>query len=167
MLRYGDWKNSCAAGLAAAAASFYPALAAPPETGTCSPTAVKYLASSKDGGHTNSTTPVTIPQGTVNFKQGGSGPSCVIVRFSGQAVVSASGDLIIIAAQLDGATAAVPNQAAFAGDTSANVVTRSHAFDFVFPDVAPGNHTLRMQYMSTLGTSVQMDRHTIVIHYAP
>ena len=68
-----------ASGLLAMVAGFDPASAAP-TTGACSPTKVKFLASDVTFFTTDSTTFVNVAQGAVKFVQGGTGPSCVIVR---------------------------------------------------------------------------------------
>jgi hypothetical protein len=35
-----------------------------------------------------------------------------------------------------------------------DTVNEAHAFDFIFPSVAPGNHTLRMQFRSPNGGTI-------------
>src|SRR5689334_23772179 len=128
-----------AASLAAVSAS------ATPATGTCSPTKVKFIASDPTFFEVNSTTFVNVPQGVVNFTQGGAAPSCVIVSLSAQPSASGGG-ILTVRAVLDGA-AGLPNEANFSdGNDSANQV---RSFDFIFPSVAPGAHSVRIQFKTS------------------
>src|SRR3954462_886059 len=50
--------------------------------GSCNPTSVKYIASGPTAFRTTSTSYVDLPQASIAFRQGGTKPSCVLVRFS-------------------------------------------------------------------------------------
>lgn len=137
------------------------------KTINCSPAHLKIVTSSGFS-TTASTTFVDIPEATVSFVQGGSAPSCVIVRFSGESGSKDNG--LTIRPLLDVRTKALPTEAAFAGMECIPTVgctTRSYAFEFVFPSVAPGTHLLRMQYEAAFSTSeVFMGRHNTVVQYS-
>jgi hypothetical protein len=135
---------------------------AAPTTVSCSPTKVKIVASSLQnisktvGDYSN------IPEAAVAFTQAGPAASCVIVRFSTEAEVPGANN-VAIRAFLDNASSAVPALIYYSGD---NGGTRSaHSYEFVFPSVTPGAHTVRMQFSSTGGTIVTLHRHTTVVQF--
>ena len=105
---------------------------------------------------TSSTTFTVIPLTAIAFTQGGTGPSCVVVRFSGASSV-VGGGVSRLQAVLDG-TVAEPNSVSFSGE---NVGSVAHAFEFVFPSVPPGSHTLRMLYRVNNGTPVSYTHLTL------
>jgi len=41
------------------------------------------------------------------------------------------------------------------------------SFEFIFPSVAPGNHTVRMQFSSDKGNLVHVKNHNMVVQYTP
>jgi hypothetical protein len=117
---------------------------------------------------TTSTTFVDIPEATVQFVVGGTTPSCVIVRFSGES--SSNENASTIRPLLDVNTKALPAEVAFGGLDCSNgaCTTRAHAFEFVFPRVAPGTHLLRMQYEAAFPPPKQpvyIGRHNTVVQY--
>jgi hypothetical protein len=66
---------------------------------------------------------------------------------------------------LDNVTLADPPSAQFSASGSFSV---SHAFEFVFPSVAPGGHTLRMFFKIGAGNgTVVFDERTVVVQHAP
>jgi len=139
-----------------------PALAAATSV-NCNPAPTKLRAIVGDDviTFTSSTTHVNLAQTRINFTQGGTGPSCVIVRFSAEAGAG-PGPWLELRAVLDGVTVALPPAVRF-GINEGSEVARS--YDFIFPSVAPGMHTLQMQFRSSNGTSVFIsDRTTIVLH---
>ena len=138
-----------------------------PAAGTnlnCNPAPTKLRALVGEFGPTtfsSSTTYANLAQTRVNFIQGGTGPSCVIVRFSAEAGAG-PGPWLELRAVLDGVTVALPPTVRF-GINEGSEVARS--YDFIFPSVGPGNHTLQMQFRSSNGTSVFIsNRSTIVLH---
>ena len=143
--------------------------AAAPTTGTCSPTRVKYLASDQTLFRTESTTYVKLPQGSVTFTQGGTTASCVIVTLSAQPnAVSIDGQEpapMRVRVLLDNIPG-LPSFVAFSdGSDAANQV---RSFDFIFPGVAPGKHTVRLQFKAALNASfTDMNRHNLIVHFAP
>lgn len=159
---------SLAAGGAALLIAMLTPAAAPaaPVNFTCSPTKVKGSVSALDTGTTTSPAFVNIPEATVAFKQGGTTASCVIVRFSAHAFADA-GLSLVIRAYLDNTTAALPAEVTYAtGENLPGGGARS--YEFVFPNVAPGNHLVRMQFRSATGDfAVLVLRHTTVAQFAP
>jgi hypothetical protein len=105
---------------------------------------------------------VNIPEATISFVQGGTSASCVIVRFS--AGICAPGGGVYVRAFLDQTTAALPIDINYASN---DACFQAHAFEFIFPSVAPGVHTVRMQYRSLSGTIVYVARHNTVVQFAP
>jgi hypothetical protein len=141
----------------------------PPKTVDCSPTKVRILTSQAIS-TTTSTSYADVAEATLNFTQGGSSPTCVIVRFSAQA--SSKEDGVTVRPLLDVSTKALPPEVALAGMECIPTVgctSRSYSFEFVFPRVAPGNHLLRMQYKAGLGSAfgVYIETHNTVVVYAP
>jgi hypothetical protein len=143
--------------LALVAVSTYTAFAAPVK-GSCSPTKVDYSASVVNGQRTSDVFG-NIPEAAINFVQGGNSPSCVIVKFSAVTF----GDQLLIRALLDGVAVPVPDEVLYSsGDSQGD----AHSFYFVFPSVAPGNHTIRMQYRlaNTPGAAI-VQRHTTLVEH--
>ena len=158
-----------AAGLLATAAAAEPAAAAA-TIGTCSPTRVKFLASDVAFFTTSSTTFVNVGQGAVNFTQGGTQPSCVIVSLSANSFAVGHSPStpapLTVRIMMDGTTPALPNEVDFSdGNDTGNQV---RSFDFIFPSVAPGEHTIRVQIKTTSDSlSADLNRHNIVVQFAP
>ena len=127
----------------------------------CSPTRVRAIMSEFENS-TDKTTFRTLQEGSLTFTQGGTAPSCVIVHFSAQID---SDCLLTIRAFLDNTTAALPPEVeltSFLGDVSAR------SFSFVFPNVAPGSHTLRMQFhILNPGEIAIIKRHNVIVQYVP
>ena len=156
-------------GMLAVAALFQPAEPAHATSWTinCKPNQTKVVTSSLFSS-TTSTTFVDIPEATVQFVVGGTTPSCVIVRFSGES--SSNENASTIRPLLDVNTKALPAEIAFGGLDCSNgaCTTRAHAFEFVFPRVTPGTHLLRMQYEAAFPPPKQpvyIGRHNTVVQY--
>jgi hypothetical protein len=136
-------------------------------TGACKPVKTSYAASDLQGSSTTSTSFVAIPEATVAFNVAGTSPSCVIVIFSAE-TYAAGGDLVYVRPLLDGGTVAVPSQTQFSGDDDENGDgrwARSHDMNFVFPSVAPGSHSLVMQFASFAGGTVYVHQHTTLVEH--
>jgi hypothetical protein len=108
--------------------------------GNCGPGKMAYQSESspffdfKDGY-------AVIKDSNIEFTQGGVVPSCVVVRFSGD--VNIPSGALKLRAVLDGKTVAQPGAVVLQDGDSGVVGARG--FIFVFPKVAPGNHTMSMQ----------------------
>ncbi len=134
-------------------------------TSSCSPTKVRYMASDLDASSTTSVQFVQVPEAVVSFTQGGTGASCVLVRFSAQVfVASGAGSTGIFRAFLDNTKAALPESVQFTGNSTSN---EARSFEFIFPLVAPGNHVVRMQFRSNTGTNVFVERHNTIVQHVP
>jgi len=145
------------------------ALAAP-TTGSCSPTKVKFIASDATFFQVTSTSFVNVPQGVVNFTQGGTSPSCVIVGVSADPTGVASSPPtpapLTVRVMLDGTTAALPNEVDFSDGADTGNQVRS--FDFIFPSVAPGDHSIRVQFKASPASGfADLNRHNVIVNYAP
>ena len=113
---------------------------------------------------TNSITLIGIPEAAITFTQGGTSPSCVVVRFSAASSVVGA-NVSHVAARLDNVTFAEPASVQFSGE---NIGSVSHSYEFLFPSVAPGPHTVRIMYRVTNGTdNVFVDQRTLVVQHAP
>ena len=143
---------------------------ATPTIGSCSPTKVNFVASDVAFFTTTSTTFVNVPQGSVNFTQGGTGPSCVIVSLSANSFAvgksPSTPSPLIVRITLDATSVALPSEVDFSdGNDTGN---QARAFDFIFPSVAPGAHTIRVQIRTTSDVlSADLNRHNIVVQSAP
>ena len=153
--------NQMCGGLLMLALLTPPAASAAPTIGACSPTKVKYIVSTLVH-QTNLPTYGNIPEAALGFVQGGIRASCVIVRFSAE-VFAGPSDFLYLRAFLDGTTAALPVEIQFAVADATGPSARS--FEFVFPNVPPGNHVVRMQYRSGGGGFVTIWDHTTVLQY--
>jgi hypothetical protein len=139
------------------------AQSAPPVTFACQPTKVKGVASSS-GINSNGTTYRNIPETVVHFTQGGRGASCILVRFSAQVIVPAN-DGVQVRAVLDNKPSALPSEAVYLATPSG--VFSGHTFEFVFPNVAPGHHVVRMQFQGMSGGTVSMGGYNTVVQHTP
>jgi hypothetical protein len=117
-----------------------PSIAVAETSGACKPTSVKFVASSLADSSTTSPSFTNIPQTQVSFTQGGNSANCVLVRFSASTYGANSIDVIIVRAFLDGAIAALPASTSVRGET--DIVGYPRAFEFIFPNVAPGSAAL-------------------------
>ena len=134
-------------------------------SGHCAGTTLTEFISSDVHDSTNSTSFVNLTDAKLSFTTSASG--CVIITFSGVAVVlpvSGSYQYLNVRTLLDRHSDCAPgnNSNVFlaTGDvepTSANSITR------VCKNVAPGAHTLQVQYRSTNGGYVQISGHVLTV----
>jgi hypothetical protein len=124
-------------------------------------------ANHDDQNGTTSTTFVNIPGARVPFTVSTrGGAKCVSVLFTSMAFVSTgSSDLLAVRALLDGAVAGNPSETQFEAESPSGYAV-SHAMNFTFSAVAPGTHTIRMQFRSFSGGSVFIHRGTTIVLYA-
>jgi hypothetical protein len=133
---------------------------APAAAGACSPTKIAYKTSNVSVNMSSNVFAV-VPQTPVAFTQGGVNPSCVIVRYSAMAAAS-SPKWIPLRVVLDGSVVAQPGEVQYEGYTE---ISLARSFDFIFPSVAPGAHTVRVEWRSfNTGIIFMHDRTTIVQH---
>lgn len=140
-----------------------PYKAAPPAAvtvGTCSPNKLKFKVSELFA-QTTSSSFVDVPETTLNFTQGGTTPSCVIVAFSAEA--SASPAIMVLEVVLDGGTLCFPSGNFF---VSQAVTLSIHAMNYVCPNVAPGFHSIKMTFASDPeGSVVTLDFRTTIVQF--
>jgi len=136
--------------------------------GRCGALRVDFAASDLMFSTTSSTIYANIPDTQITFVQ--SKPGCVIVHYS--AFVYAASDsaaLMYVRPLLDGAVTAVPAETQFSGDDDEDGDgrwARSHAMNFVFPDVPAGTHRLTMQWRSLVdGQVIYTHRRTTLVHH--
>jgi hypothetical protein len=153
------------AGFAGWLCALFPAsvAAAPVAKGTCQPTAVGYIVS-RTSVTTTSTTLVPVAETRVNFTQGGSKASCVIVSFSAGAD-NAGSETSYVSAILDNKTECNPADDFFVSNNAAAPGLRKNAMSYVCPSVAPGPHFAAMYYRSAGGQSVTLYFRTTLVHY--
>lgn len=155
-------RHNVVLGLSLYAAGLLAAMCTPAGAVVCSPTKMTIAASTKSGNDRTSTTFGNIPEAAVNFTQGGSKASCVVVRFS--AVTYTASDGLKVRALMDTNIQAVPPEVYY---SIYNAGTAARSYDFVFPNVKPGPHTIRMQFRSNDGTLVTIHEHTTIVQSAP
>ena len=129
--------------------------------GVCTTTKTRYAAANA-GGTTHSTTPVNFLENVVGFTQGGASAGCVIVRFSAMAEGD-NGYTVAVRAIMDGATTGLPAEVLFSD--GGDLVSQARSFDFIFPNVSPGTHSIRIQFRSPTGIDVSIGQHNIVVQY--
>ncbi len=115
---------------------------------------------------TSSTGFVNIPRSGLNFTQGGAASSCVIIRFSAIAFAPEK-RVMDVRVLLDGRLAQ-PGVVLISGDDDEDFDgrwARSRSFEFFVPNVAPGRHSVRVQWRSFTGGPVYVNsRATVVQH---
>ncbi len=100
----------------------------------------------------------------VTFKQGGTTNGCVIVTFAAEAMVSTSAQMIV-RALLETDAVCGPADVSFVPSSLQPAGLGARSMTFVCTNVAPGNHTVRMQFRFTGAGSVQLGARTTVVQY--
>ena len=116
---------------------------------------------------TTSTAFVDIPGATVTFKQGGRVADCIKVEFESMSFTTPN-QLLFVRAVLDGAVVGAPGDVQFSGDDDEDEDgrwDRSHAMAFFFDGVAPGTHTVQIQFRSFSGGSVRVNRGSTAVSH--
>jgi hypothetical protein len=96
--------------------------------------------------------------------QGGTQPSCVLVRFTGIAFIMGANDYLQLAAGLDGPAPGNPPSAYFKPDNGGG---RTISAEFFFADVAVGKHSIQIYFTSPQGGQVEIDEHLTIVQSAP
>src|SRR6185437_7588037 len=133
-------------------------------TSSCSPTKITYKVSRAQS-QTSSTNWQTLPFAGVGFHQGGASNSCVIISFSAEAQ-AASRDYILVQPILDSTTVCIPNENAFSTSPEPTGLA-DRSMNFVCANVAPGNHTINMQWRTVNGGTATIFYRTLLVHYVP
>jgi hypothetical protein len=110
---------------------------------------------------TNSGSFVNIPQSAVDITVGGAASTCVIVVFSAQTQTTETENMVV-RARIPGVGNGLPADTAMGAGTGA---VEARTAQFVFPDVPPGDHRVRMQFRSVSGTNVTLCEPTSVVHH--
>jgi hypothetical protein len=131
--------------------------------GGCTPNAVKFKVSTLFQS-TTSTSPVDVSETTLNFGQGGTSASCAIVSFSSEASAAAN-EVMLVDAVLDGSTICSPGGNFFVRSNSVATDLADRAMNYVCPDVAPGKHSVKIQFRSGGGGQVALDFRTTLAHF--
>lgn len=105
------------------------------------------IAQNSTSQSTSSTAFSDVSGSTVSFNTGGSSNSCVLVNFSAQAFAPADrGQILHLQAIRDGNITSVDGSIQLAAENAS--FSDAHAYNFLFTDVPPGAHTIKMQYRS-------------------
>jgi hypothetical protein len=116
-----------------------------------------------DQNSTASQTFVNLPGATVPIVVSSKGGAkCVSVVFTSMAFAP-SGGLLMVRALLDG-NQGDPGEVQFEGNSGTFATSQAMTFDF--PAVAPGAHTVQIQFRSFSGSSVFLHRGTTLVHFA-
>jgi hypothetical protein len=152
------------AGAAFSLAALTPVTAAP-LAGACVPTATNYKVSTTVQ-TTVSTSPVFVLETFVKFTQGGFGgnQSCVIVSFSAEAAASPN-TIMIVDALLDDIIGCQPTNNFFVQSNATATGFTDHAMSYVCQNVAPGIHSVRMEFRSNNGLAVQLLKRTTIVNH--
>ncbi len=136
-------------------------------SGSCPTPGTHFVAADNTGSSTASTTYVDVPDMSVSFTAGGTRSFCATATFSAWTFAT-GGALMYVQALMDGSVVAAPGEQQFSGDDDENANgewARSHAFTFVFPTVAPGPHTIKIQFRSFDGKTVFVHRRSLVVFH--
>jgi hypothetical protein len=124
-------------------------------------------AQSSVGVSTSSTTFVDVAGSQVSFNIGGTGNTSVIFYFSGQvfAPSSAAGTgLMFVQAVRDTSIVSVDGPVQFQSESG--TFSNAHAYNFLFTNVPPGAHTVKMQFRSNnSGNTVFIYRFNGVVYH--
>jgi hypothetical protein len=130
-------------------------------TGTCETTATRSRWTTTFDS-TTSTSFVNMPEMATNITQGAT--DCVIVAFFAQ-VATLANQAMHVRATIDGLSCG-PLDPKFV-ENGSEALTSSHAMAFLCNGVAPGPHTIRIQYRSFGGGQVIVQERMMLVHYAP
>jgi hypothetical protein len=128
-------------------------------SGKCRPNLAQFKTSTLDF-NTNSVEVITVPETTIAFTQGGRESSCVIVSFSAEASITEGGVMSIYALIDD--KLSEPNGVLFTQEDKLS----ARAFNFVFPNVSPGQRRLKIQIQTNSPDKVaRIHFRSTIIHY--
>lgn len=133
-------------------------------TSTCN-TKRSSFASNDTNTTITSTAFVDIPGMLVSFSIPGALSTCLTVHYSGQTFApgGATG-LMVVRAVLDDALIGHPGEVQMVGG-NAGPYSNSHANQWVYTNVAPGFHQVKMQFRSFFGSSVSINKGTMTVHH--
>ena len=129
-------------------------------SGSCVETAMKYSVST-DLQTTGSKSYTDVGGTNISFDQGTSG--CAEISFSAEGA-TVPGEILITRVLLDNATACLPDANFFASDSPSSALA-DHAMNYICTGVAPGSHTVKVQFRSRFGHKVALDYRTTIVRY--
>jgi hypothetical protein len=136
---------------------------APAVNALCITTATRTKVS-RTSQSTNLTTYVDVIDTQIGFHQGGTSASCVVVSFSAEATATTN-QLMIVDPLLD-STPCQPGDTQFANSITSPDGLAARAMNYVCPNVAPGNHTVKVRFKSSGGGPVSLNYRTTIVQYA-
>jgi hypothetical protein len=101
---------------------------------------------------------VDVPRGALGFSFTEKG--CMVVRFSAETRMPGNPEAIYVQVVLDGATIARPGPVLWAASLT-GMTSGAVSFEFMFPFVSPGAHTLAVQWRTEQGTQVKFVHRTL------
>ena len=126
---------------------------------------LSYVVVDQDDYATTSTVFVPVPDVEVHFKVKGEGWSDVVAEFSAMSFGSGL-EVVFVRARLDGTEASIPSEVQFSGADDAaeqGFLSRSHACQFVFPQVQSGRHSITAEFHGFAGEEVFIHRPCLVV----
>jgi hypothetical protein len=106
---------------------------------------------------------VPLPGTATSFTQAGPGRGCVIVVFTAE-LEQLADNQVNVRAILSGIGVAEPTEVSLKSD-GASTFESAHGMQFVFPSVAPGSYTLRIQWRATEGELIAATERVVVVHH--
>jgi hypothetical protein len=86
------------------------------------------------------------------------------VDFSAQSFAPGAGTLLFVRAVRDGAIQSVDGNIQF--NAESGTLSEAHAYNFLFTNVPPGAHTVKMQIRSRInGDSVAVNNFNMTVHH--
>jgi hypothetical protein len=131
----------------------------------CKTPKTNFITNDVTGLSTTSTSYVNVPGMSTNVKVGGTTASCIVVDVTGFSFAT-NGALEFVRALLDGVTSPTPTETQFSGDDDENTNgewARAQAGNFAFLNVAPGTHSVAIQFKSYDGQTVFLHRPAAII----
>jgi hypothetical protein len=107
---------------------------------------------------------IDVPEMIVSFNIPGAINSCLIVDTSFQAFAPGASVVMLARAVLDGFFVGQPGEFQIVGGAT-DVFSDSYNNQWVFPSVAPGFHTVKMQFRSNAGAFVHINRGTMIVNH--
>jgi len=122
------------------------------------------IAQNSTGQNTTSSTFVDVTGSEVSFNIGGNNNTCVLVDFSGQVFApGTTNNLMFVKAVLDNSITSVDGQIQLVAES--NTRSDAHAYNFLFTEVPPGAHTVKMQYEASGGGQVSINDFNMVVYH--
>jgi hypothetical protein len=112
--------------------------------------------------NTSSVTLVDVQGSDASFIVAGPTRSCVLVSFAAQAFAPGPFSFMRVRATLDGAPS-IEGEIQLVAESEN--FSSAHAYNFLFPSVAPGSHVVRMQYRSPNATEIAINDFSLNVRH--